>query len=102
MLASCLRRERNCSVDTESVFFVVLLSKYVSQKMFSARYQNHRMSVTLRAEAYVGRHNFLFSYLIVEIVRSLSLRHYIEFNVEGTTLRALLYTPDAGVRTFPT
>jgi uncharacterized protein len=42
------------------------------------------------------------SHLIVETERSLNLRQDIEFNAEGTTLRGWLYTPDAGVRPFPT
>src|SRR5438128_3030794 len=43
---------------------------------------------------------FLDMYLEAE--RSLNMRQDIEFNAEGTTLRGWLYTPDAGIRPFPT
>src|SRR6266566_5155515 len=105
-LASCLRRDRNCSVETEicllrSASLEVRLSKDVLRTIPKSSDERHIEGRVIRRPSQL----FVFlpiSYLIVETERSLNLRQDIEFNAEGTTLRGWLYTPDAGVRPFPT
>src|SRR5258708_14717539 len=105
-LASCLRRDRNCSVETEicllrSASLEVRLSKDVLRTIPKSSDERHIEGRVIRRPSQL----FVFlpiSYLIVETERSLNLRQDIEFNAEGTTWRGWLYTPDAGVRPFPT